>query len=443
MAADGLEVTLAGTLGGILRDKRALGLSDSEVGLSATAYLLGAVIGALIFDYTTDRVGRKKLFTWTLLLYLAATAATAFSWNFLSHAVFRAFTGAGIGGAYAAINSAVDELIPARIRGAVDLVINDILARGRPGSSGLDPSSERIVGPALLRLALRLRHRRHAWDRRPHPETLRPGKSALAHDPWAGEGSGEDRLRYRKKKVQARTHKDPGHASRQIARSASGKKLRSGEIWRYVRREQPERSFLALALMLAQAFFCNAVFFTYSLVLINFYRVPAAKTGWYILALAEGNSCGPLVLGRLFDRVGLKPMIIVTYGASGVLLILTGYLFGIGALTAHTQAIAWTVIFFISSSSASAAYLTVSEIFPLEIRSLAITFFYACGTLAGGVAAPALFGRLIATHARMNVFGYLLAGILMLAAAFVELRIGVSAERRSLEDVSVPLSAAD
>ena len=440
---DGLEVTLAGTLGGILRNKRALGLSDSEVGLSATTYLLGAVVGALIFGYATDRLGRKKLFTWTLLLYLVATAATAFSWNFFSYALFRALTGAGIGGEYAAINSAVDELIPARIRGTVDLIINATFwlgaAMGAVGSiillngSWVQPTSGwryafgigAVLGTGVLFL------RRYVPE---SPRWLMIHGQANEAEKIVGDIE---------KKVRSKTHKDLGQADKVMAIRVR-EKTPFSEIWHYVRRRQPQRSFLGLTLMLAQAFFYNAVFFTYALVLINFYRVPAEKTGWYILALAGGNFFGPLVLGRLFDSVGRKPMIIATYGASGVLLIITGYLFGIGALTAHTQAIAWTVIFFISSSSASAAYLTVSEIFPLEIRSLAIAFFYACGTLAGGVAAPALFGRLIATHQRMDVFyGYLVAGILMLGAAFVEMRIGVSAERRSLEDVSVPLSAAD
>jgi MFS family permease len=161
-----------------------------------------------------------------------------------------------------------------------------------------------------------------------------------------------------------------------------------------------------------------------------------------MLPLALANFCGPLFLGSLFDTFGRKPMIVLTYGISGVLLAVSGYLFGIGMLTAQTQAIAWTVIFFFASSAASSAYLTVSEIFPLEIRSLAIAFFYACGTLVGGVAAPALFGRLIGTNDRMNIFyGYLFAGCLMIAAAVVEARVGVKAERRSLEDISAPLSS--
>jgi len=199
---------------------------------------------------------------------------------------------------------------------------------------------------------------------------------------------------------------------------------------------------LGLALMVAQAFFYNAVFFTYALILIKFYKIPAEKAGWYMLPLALGNFCGPLLLGKLFDSIGRKPMIVFTYSSSGILLAVAGYLFGAGMLDAHTQAIAWTVIFFLASSAASSAYLTVSEVFPLEIRSLAIAFFYACGTLAGGVGAPALFGQLISTGNKMYVFyGYLLAGALMIGAALVEARIGVKAEGQSLENVSAPLSS--
>ncbi|MDQ1472994.1 MAG: hypothetical protein QOJ99_4474 [Bryobacterales bacterium] len=438
---DGLEVTLAGTLGAILKDRNALGLSDAQIGLSAASYLAGAVIGALVFGYATDRLGRKKLFTWTLLLYLAATAATAFSWNFLSYSLFRALTGAGIGGEYAAINSAVDELIPARIRGRVDLIINATFwlgaALGAVGSifllsgSVVDPAHGwrfafgigAVLGTGVLFL------RRHV------PESPR---WLMIH---AREKEAEQIVNQIEKTVVDRTHQELAKPEKELTLHVR-EKTPIREIWDYVRRRQPERSFLAISLMIAQAFFYNAVFFTYALILVDFYGVRAKDTGWYMLPLALGNFCGPLVLGKLFDSFGRKPMIVLTYGISGLLLIISGYLFGIGVLTAHTQAIAWTVIFFFASSAASSAYLTVSEIFPLEIRSLAIGFFYACGTLAGGVAAPALFGQLIGTNSRMNVFyGYLLAGSLMIGAALVESRIGVKAEGRSLEDISAPLSS--
>lgn len=305
-----------------------------------------------------------------MLLYLVATAATAFSWNFFSYALFRAFTGAGIGGEYAAINSAVDEFIPARIRGAVHLIINATFwlgaAMGAVGSiillnaSWVQPTSGwryafgigAVLGTGVLFL------------RRYVPESPRwlmiHGKADEAE-----KIVGDIEKKVRSKTHRSGTQKDLGEPDKKMSIRVR-ENTPFSEIWRYVLRRQPQRSFLGLALMLAQAFFYNAVFFTYALVLINFYRVPGGKTGWYILALAGGNFFGPLVLGRLFDSLGRKPMIMATYGASGVLLIITGYLFGIGALTAHTQAIAWTVIFFISSSSASAAWLTVSEIFRLR-----------------------------------------------------------------------------
>ncbi len=195
--------------------------------------------------------------------------------------------------------------------------------------------------------------------------------------------------------------------------------------------------------MAAQAFFYNAIFFTYALVLTDFYAVPAAHVGWYLLPFAIGNFLGPALLGRLFDTVGRRPMIATTYALSGILLVGAGYLFAIGALSAAGQTIAWMVIFFFASAAASSSYLTVSEIFPLEIRALAIAFFYAIGTGIGGVAGPWLFGALIDTGSRFSLFmGYLVGSVLMLAAAFIAARYGVAAERRSLESISRPLAAA-
>jgi MFS family permease len=202
-----------------------------------------------------------------------------------------------------------------------------------------------------------------------------------------------------------------------------------------------KRSLVGLVLMTAQAFFYNAIFFTFALVLTDFYRVPAGDVGWYILPFAAGNFLGPLLLGRLFDTLGRRPMIAFTYGISGLLLALSGYLFEIGALSATTQTVAWMVIFFCASPAASAAYLTVSENFPLEVRALAIALFYAVGTGIGGVAGPILFGALIDTGSRGSVFtGYLLGAVLMLVAAGVGWRYAVAAERRSLESVAQPLA---
>ena len=205
-----------------------------------------------------------------------------------------------------------------------------------------------------------------------------------------------------------------------------------------------QRTFVGLTLMAAQAFFYNAIFFTYALVLTEFYAIPAGAIGWYILPFAAGNFLGPLVLGRLFDTLGRRTMITLTYGISGVLLALSGYLFSIGVLSAQTQTIAWMVIFFFASPAASAAYLTVSETFPLEVRALAIALFYAIGTAIGGVAGPALFGVLIDTGSRASVFGgYLFGAVLMIAAACVAWRYAVAAERKPLESVAKPLASVE
>jgi MFS family permease len=205
-----------------------------------------------------------------------------------------------------------------------------------------------------------------------------------------------------------------------------------------------QRSLVGLALMVAQAFFYNAIFFTYALVLSSFFHIPSNHIGWYILPFAAGNFLGPLLLGRLFDTIGRRAMIAFTYGISGILLAVSGYLFAAGYLTAQTQTIAWMVIFFFASPAASAAYLTVSETFPLEVRALAIAMFYAIGTGIGGVAGPALFGALIDTGSRTSVFaGYCLGSVLMIAAALIGWRYGVAAERRSLETVASPLAVVE
>jgi MFS family permease len=438
---DGLEVTLAGALGAVLKRSDALALSDAEVGASATCYLLGAVIGALGFGYATDRLGRKKLFTITLLLYLVATALTALSWNFFSYALFRALTGAGIGGEYAAINSAIDELIPAHVRGRVDLIINGSFwigaAMGAVATialldSGVLPVSiawrlafgiGALLGSVIIFL-------RHAIPESPRWLMIH-GREAEAERVVA--------------EIEQRTASDPerlGKPGRKIRiRSRHHTPLR--EIWDAIFYQHRRRSWLGLALMTSQAFFYNAIFFTYALVLVRFYAVTAQRVGQYLLPFALGNFFGPLVLGRFFDTVGRKQMISLTYVLSGVLLAISGWMFRAGMLTAMTQAGCWTVIFFIASAAASSAYLTVSEIFPLEIRGLAIALFYACGTFAGGVAAPFIFGLLIQTGSRANLFyGYLAGAALMIAAGVIEAMIGVKAEGKQLEEITRPLSAA-
>ncbi|WP_446744574.1 MFS transporter [Silvibacterium acidisoli] len=437
---DGLEVTLSGTIGGVLKDS--LHMSDAQVGQAATLYLSGAVIGALFFGWATDRLGRKKLFIVTLLVYLLATAATAFSWNFTSYSVFRFATGLGIGGEYAAINSAIDELIPARLRGRIDLIINSTYWLGA------------AFGAALTVVLLN----NHALN--PHVAwrfafglgaVLGVGILFLRHfvpesPRWLvihGRNQEAEKIVGDIEHTVSKETDKPLAAPDEPAIKIHPRTHTSlGEIWKAMTGENRSRSVLGFILMMAQAFFYNAIFFTYALVLENFYHVPPVKAGYYILPFALGNVLGPLMLGHLFDTIGRKKMIALTYALSGILLTITGWLFLHNMLTAKTQTICWTVIFFVASSAASAAYLTVSEIFPLEVRAMAISVFYAFGTLIGGVGAPALFGSLIQSGSQINLFwGYIGAAVLMLFAAAFELYAGVAAEGRSLEQISKPLSA--
>ena len=437
---DGLEVTLAGALSGALKESPALRFSNFDVGFANSAYLAGAVLGALGFGWLTDRIGRKKLFFITLAVYLTATAATALSWSVGSYALFRFLTGAGIGGEYTAINSTIQELVPARYRGWTDLVINGSFWIGAAlGATSaivlLDPA---LIGPdlgwrlayltgaglGLIVFVMRM------WI----PESPRwlmiHGRPDQAHAivdeiEKSAKGGVPDRPRKTLPKIKLRMR--------------SHTPLR--EVARTLLVTYRQRSLVGLVLMTAQAFFYNAIFFTFALVLTDFFGIPANHVGWYILPFAAGNFLGPLLLGRLFDTMGRRAMITLTYGVSGVLLALSGYLFSIGALTAQTQTIAWMVIFFFASPAASAAYLTVSETFPLEVRALAIALFYAIGTGIGGVVGPALFGALIDTGSRTSVFaGYLLGSALMVVAAAIAWRYAIAAERQSLESVARPLA---
>ena len=430
---------MAGSVGAILTHKDALNLTVAEVGASATFYLIGAVVGAILFGYGTDRLGRKKLFFITVSVYLCATAATAFSWNFASYAFFRAITGAGIGGEYAAINSAIDELIPARVRGRVDLMINGSYWIGAAVGAGatlwlLDPRYLPVslgwrfafgIGAVLGLIVI--------FFRRWIPESPRwlmiHGREEEAERivDAIEDSIGRHRMPSPAEpptRIRTRTH-TPWH-----------------EIWNAIAHEHRRRSILGFVLMLTQAFFYNAIFFTYPLVLMRFYGVPPENAGLYLVPFALGNVLGPIVIGHLFDTVGRKPMIATTYILSGLLLAVTGWLFQKGVLTAQTQTIAWMIIFFIASAAASSAYLTVSEIFPLEIRAFAIAVFYAIGTLAGGVGAPLLFGWMIGTGSKSALFGgYLVGAALMVVGGLTEIWLGVAAERRSLESVAAPLSA--
>jgi MFS family permease len=441
---DGLEGNLAGALSGVLKRPDTLGLSDTQIGVAGSVYLFGSVVGALVFGYATDRLGRKRLFSLTLILYLTATAATALSWGFVSFAVFRALTGAGIGGEYAAINSAVDELIPSRVRGHVDLAINasfwigaalgSIAALLLLNTTWISPAYAWRFAFALGALigVVVLAMRRHV------PES--PRWLMVHGDPADAERIvGEIELRIAGE-GSTLARPDPAETIRVRCR----RRVPWREIWRAMVHQHRSRSILGFTLMVTQAFFYNAVLFTYGLVLLRYYQVPSEHLGFYLLPLALGNFLGPIVLGRLFDSVGRRPMIAGTYILSGLLLAITSWLFRQGLLTAFTQAVSWSVIFFVASSAASSAYLTVSEIFPLEIRALAIALFYTCGTFAGGVFGPALFAYLVGTGSRDLLFrGYLAGAAAMIVGGVVEALIGVDAARKSLESLASPLASIE
>jgi MFS family permease len=439
---DGLEVTLVGSLAGSLRDSPAMRFTSADVGLANSAYVAGAVVGAIFFGWLTDRLGRKRLFSVTLLLYLLASAGTAFTWNLPGFALMRFLTGAGIGGEFSAINAAIQELLPPRFRGRTDLAINGSFWVGAALASGaslvlLDPNLfapdigwrlaffiGAVIGIPILVL-------RRFIPESPRWLLLHGQPDAAASIVTAIEGrftaaghvlppvTKTIRLRGRTPTPFA----DVGHA-----------------LWHLY----PRRATLCLGLMIAQAFFYNAIFFTYAMLLIDFYAVPAPTVGWYVLPFALGNILGPLLLGTLFDTVGRRPLLIVTYGASAILLLGAGILFRDGMLTATTQTWAWSAMFFFASAAACGANLSVSENFPMEVRALAIAAFYALGTGIGGIAAPWLFGILIESGSRDRVLlGYILAAVLMGLAAILAAVLGEATERRSLESVAPPLSSID
>ena len=442
---DGLEVTIVGTISSRLTEKGSgISINEAQIGQAAALYVAGACVGALFFGWLADRLGRKKLFLITLALYLVATIATAFSTTFLMFAICRFFTGAGIGGEYAAINSAIDELIPARLRGTVDLIINGSFWLGTAAGAALsiillnDNIFAADVGwrlafglGAVLGVGILL-VRRHV------PESPRwmfvhgrvddAEKLVDGIEEEVKESAGVDELKEPKRSIKVREQESVGFI--EIAKTVFG--------------AYPRRTVVGLSLFIGQAFLYNAVFFTYALVLGTFYDVKPASVGWYIIPFALGNFAGPLVLGRLFDSVGRKPMISGTYILSGALLIITAFLFKADVWTATSQTAAWSVIFFFASAGASSAYLTVSEIFPMETRALAIAFFYAVGTAIGGITGPLLFGKLVESGKESHVFwGYILGAGLMIAAGIVQAVLGIEAAKKNLEDVATPLSAEE
>ncbi len=441
---DGLEVTIVGTVSGVLIDPKTLALTAGEIGNAASVYVLGAVCGAIFFGHLTDRLGRKKLFIVTLVVYLVATVLTAFSFNALSFFVFRFFTGAGIGGEYAAINSAIDELIPARFRGRVDLIINGSFWVGAAagGALALVVLNEAIfsinVGwrlafglGAILGLGVLVIRRNVPESPRwlfVHGQEDEADKVVGDIERQVKESTGREELDEPEESITIRQRKTIG----------------IGEITRTIFRLYPKRAFVCLSLFAGQAFIYNAIFFTYALVLTAFYKVPAASAPIYIIPFAIGNFLGPLLLGKFFDTVGRRKMIAGTYIISGVLLIITGYMFTLGVFSSLTITLAWCIIFFFASAGASAAYLTVSEIFPLETRALAIAVFYAIGTGLGGIIGPSLFGKLVESGKESSLFfGYALGGIVMILGGIVEAWIGIDAEQRSLENIAKPLTAED
>ena len=440
---DGLEVTLFGAVSGVLQEPGTFGFAPEQIGLLASFYLAGAVLGALVFGWLTDRYGRRLFFFITLATYLVGVLLSAFSWDFWSFALFRFITGAGIGGEYAAINSAIDELIPARLRGRVDIIINGSFWIGAGVGAGstvllLDPNIFAIdVGwrlgcaiGAVLGLGILL-------VRGFVPESPR----WLVTHGYTQDA--ERTMRGIEATVSADAHArlqpaDPSEAIVVHPHRAFG----FGVVLRTIFGRYWKRALVGFSLMVSQAFLYNSVFFTYALVLTRFYAVPAADTGLYLLPFAIGNFLGVLALGPFFDTIGRRQMIAATYAVSALLLVITGWLFAIGQLSVIGQTALWTLIFFVASPAASSAYLTISEIFPLETRALAIAFFFSIGTATGGVIAPWLFGTLIGTGSQWNLFyGYVAAAVLMVAAAIIEIVFGIAAERQSLERIAEPLSS--
>jgi MFS family permease len=440
---DGLEVTIVGSIASRLTEKGSgLELDPSQIGQAAAVYVAGACVGALFFGYLTDRLGRKKLFMVTLLLYLAATVATAFSMNAMWFFACRFLTGAGIGGEYAAINSAIDELIPARVRGRVDLAINGSYWLGTAGGAALSVLllNENIFAKdvgwrlafglgAVFGLAILL-------VRRNVPESPR----------WLFIHGKEQKAERVVTDIEEQVEQDTGDTlseEDEYLKVRQRKTIGFGTIAKTAWELYPKRLVLGMSLFIGQAFLYNAVFFTQALVLTTFLGVGDGSVGWYIVPLAIGNFLGPLLLGPLFDTVGRRVMITLTYIASGLFLILTGVLFNNGTLDATTLTLAWCVVFFFASAGTSAAYLTVSEIFPMETRAMAIAFFYAIGTGIGGIVGPLLFGKFIDAGKDMVAVGYYIGAGLMIAAGIVEIFLGVEAAQRSLEDVAAPLTAQD
>ncbi len=441
---DGLEVTIVGSMSDALKPaSTGLGMSSSDIGLAGSMYVAGACIGALVFGQLTDRFGRKRLFLLTLAFYIFATLLTAFSINPTWYFAARALTGAAIGGEYAAINSAIDELIPAKYRGRIDVAINGSFWVGAAiGALLTIPLLDPTVVSASVgwRLAFGLGAilavgvllvRRHV------PESPR---WLFIH---GREDEGEEIVRGIEREVHEETGRELGSVKETITvrqRTTIGIPLIAKTVFTLY----PKRTVLCFSLFVGQAFLYNAFFFTYGDTLTTFLGV--GQTGYYIAVFAASNFAGALLLSPLFDSVGRVRMITGTYVLSGALLAVAGFM--LGNLTATTLTLFGVVIFFFASAGASAAYLTASEVFPMETRALCIAFFYAIGTAVGGITGPLLFGKLI-DHASASgditgvAPGYFLGAGLMIAGGVVAAFLGVKAEGQSLESIAQPLTAQD
>jgi len=438
---DGLEVTVVGNISGQLgMPGSGLDITQAQVtGFGAAVYVAGACLGALFFGWLTDRFGRKKLFMITLGVYLLATGLTALSFTAWWFFLFRFITGFGIGGEYAAINSAIDELIPSRHRGRIDIIINGTYWAGAAAGALLTvPATEALpvnigwrvcfgVGFVLGLVILLVR--------RNVPESPR----------WLFIHGREDQAEQLVRGIEERVQEETGAKLDEPEQEITIHQRRTigfPTIARTMFADYPRRTTLGLALFIGQAFLYNAITFGYAQILATFFHVKT-NPGYYFAVIAVGNLAGPLVLGRLFDTVGRKPMIAGTYLVSGVLLLGTALLFDQGALNATTMTLCWVIVLFFASAGASAAYLTVSEVFPLETRALAIAFFYAIGTAAGGITGPLLFSALVSTgKVADTVLAFCIGAVLMIAGGITELILGVKAERRSLEDIARPITAA-
>jgi MFS family permease len=442
---DGLEVTIIGSIGSRLSEAGSgISITKGEVaGGAAAAYVAGACVGALFLGWLTDRLGRKRLFMLSLVVYLLATLATAFSFSLWWFLVFRFITGLGIGGEYAAINSAIDELIPAKSRGRIDVIINGSFWVGAALGSLLSiVALDTSLFPADVgwRLAFGLGVLLGIGVlivRRKVPESPR----------WLFIHGREEEAEAIVADIERQVKDATGEELAEVDDEITIRQRRSIgflTIARTMVTLYPKRTVLGLSLFIGQAFLYNSMLFSAGDILTTFFKTASGDVPYFLAAFAVGNFLGPLLLGRLFDIVGRKPMIAGTYLVSGGLLLVTAFLFQHGDLDATTLTACWSLVFFFASAGASAAYLTVSEIFPMETRALAIAFFYSIGTAAGGIAGPLLFAKLVGTKSLTQVaLGFALGAVLMIAAGIVELVYGVKAEGRSLEDIAKPLTADD